>query len=120
MRLWSWNKGRLGSGYRKFVLAYSEFFKFDAYLLVIPKGVVVPPHFDSAPEGYQHFRFNLTLRRAHSGGETLIRLGKDWRILSARSYTFRPDIQEHMVTRVHCGSLWLLSIGWLKHDKQSR
>ena len=114
MRLWSWNKGRLGSGYRKFILAYSEFFKFDAYLLVIPTGVAVPKHLDPAPEGYQHFRFNLTLRRARSGGETLIRLGGSWRILAARSYKFRPYVHEHLVSRVQDGSLWLLSIGWLK------
>lgn len=119
MRLWSWTKGRLDSGYHKFTLVYSEFFKLDAYILVIPTGSAVPRHFDPAPEGFRHFRFNLTLWRANSGGETLIRLGKRWAYLPHRAYKFRPDIQEHMVTRVSSGSLWLLSIGWLKYGKQS-
>lgn len=112
-----WQKGRQESGYSKMLLARSSLLKFDVYLLKLPTGSSVPIHRD-AVEGFNHFRLNITLRFARDGGFTLVQpaAGMFYELKDKRAYMFRPDYQSHMVTEVRAGSVWLLSIGWLRKD----
>lgn len=106
----AWKEGRQGSGYFKRPLIVSKRFKFDSYLLKFPVGSEIGLHKDTANEG-RHFRLNIILRQSRIGGEficseTLL----DW----PRIKLFRPDLQEHAVTKVEDRSRYVLSIGWLR------
>lgn len=121
--MWRWEHGRQGSGYKKLTLLSSKLLKFDVHILVIPEGVSVPVHRDPSPEGYGHHRVNITLRKPNAGGHTFIEEGVNKSTGQAthkkytdRWYRFRPDRQEHFVTRVLRGELRLLSIGWLSKE----
>lgn len=110
MKLWRWESGRQGSGYRKFTLLFSEAFGVDAYILHIPKGVAIPPHTDKVPF-LRHFRLNVTLRgelqmQTPPGVSGVHRIGKWFSF-------FRPDIVEHWAP-VTTKPTYILSIGWLK------
>ena len=73
-------------------------------------GAIIPPHVDQVASG-RHFRLNLLLRRAKSGGEFIC---QDPLYESRRIKYFRPDISQHSVTKVLAGSRLLLSIGWIR------
>lgn len=110
MKLWRWESGRQGSGYRKFTLLFSEAFGVDAYILHIPKGVAIPPHTDKVPF-LRHFRLNVTLRgelqmQTPASARAVYRIG-NWFSF------FRPDIIEHWAPPT-TRSTYILSIGWLK------
>jgi hypothetical protein len=121
MSLWRWEHGRQAGGYSKLLLARSALLKFDVYLIRMPTGSVVMPHRDPVKPGFEHHRVNITLCRAHRGGVTVIE-GDDvvdlvhpiMHPMYDRAYHFRPDMREHAVTKITSGSLWLLSIGWLR------
>ena len=109
MKLWRWEYGRQGSGYRKFTLLFSALLNCDMYILHVPKGVHIPPHNDRVPF-MNHFRVNITLR-----GKIWMSTKKDepvFRIGSWFSY-FRPDDVEHWAMPVHRDT-YILSIGWLR------
>ena len=114
MKLWRWEQGRQGSGYRKFTLAYSKRFRFDAYILHLPTGTDVPPHSDPSPEGFEHHRVNITLRSASAGGVTHFDDPNGASRSPARHYHFRPDLIRHSVSLIERGEIWLLSVGWLR------
>lgn len=118
MKLWTWEHGRQGGGYRKLTIAFSKRFKFDLYILVVPTGSEVPPHNDPCPEGFEHHRVNVTLWKADIGGETkFVRFPGSLQPsfdIAPRHYHFRPDEVMHFVDRVLLGNLWLLSFGWLR------
>lgn len=118
MKLWRWDKGRQNSGYAKFTLAYSKRFKFDAYIIKIPRGTGVPIHVDPSVPGAEHHRVNITLWAPVYGGDTMAFDETDALKLMPRCYHFRPDIQEHLVTTAIGGNLWILSFGWLKDVSQ--
>ena len=115
-----WEKGRQESGYWKLLLARSKLLKFDVYILKLPTGCHVPAHRDEVP-GFRHFRLNVTLRKAREGGFTLIQPAPRilYGIQEERAYVFRPDLYTHMVTEVKEGSVWLLSIGWLRKEREN-
>lgn len=100
-----WENGRQQSGYEKLQLFKGE--NADAYLLRFPKGSSVPPHRDKVP-GKRHFRLNITLRQARGGGEVR---GMDPIFQLGPIVLFRPDIDEHSMTRVYAGHCLMLSIG---------
>ncbi len=109
--LFRWQKGRQQSGYEKMLLAGAKWpLKFDLYLLKFPEGCEVPPHTDVVASG-KHFRLNIVLKQAKSGGEFVC---KSPIFCSKRIKFFRPDLCEHSVTRVVAGNRYLLSIGWVK------
>ncbi len=121
MKLWRWEEGRQNGGYKKLTLAFSKRLKFDCYIIVLPKGASAPWHRDPSPEGFEHHRFNLTLRKPRLGGVTNI----DYHVeqgstlspsyyTPGRWYTFRPDAYRHCVSEVIAGSLVLFSFGWLR------
>lgn len=120
MELWHWESGRQGGGYRKLTLISSKRFRFDCHIIVLPSGSKVRPHKDPSPEGFEHHRINITLRRPRWGGRTFIaQKGYNKNLIheARRAYKFRPDLQLHSVDECVSGSLWLLSFGWLKKHK---
>jgi hypothetical protein len=106
-----WQRGRQASGYDKMLLLTGYWpLPFDMYLLRFPTGSEIPPHVDQVASG-RHFRLNLLLRRAKSGGEFIC---QDPLYQSRRIKYFRPDISQHSVSKVLEGSRLLLSIGWIR------
>lgn len=106
-----WQRGRQASGYDKMLLLTGYWpLPFDMYLLRFPTGSEIPPHVDQVSSG-RHFRLNLLLRRAKSGGEFIC---QDPLYQSRRIKYFRPDISQHSVSKVLAGSRLLLSIGWIR------
>jgi hypothetical protein len=109
-----WQKGRLNTGYDKVLISTGKFpIPFDLYLLRFNEGTEIPPHKDSVKSG-RHYRLNIVLKKAQKGGEfncqqVLFKLG--------RAILFRPDEQEHHVTRIEKGSRYVLSLGWVINNK---
>ncbi|MFC6977979.1 hypothetical protein [Microbulbifer taiwanensis] len=61
----------------------------------------------------RHYRLNIVIKRAKSGGEFLC----DSPIYeSARIKLFRPDIAEHAVSEVQSGTRYVLSLGWVRRN----
>ena len=83
---------------------------FDAYILRFREGAEIPPHTDPVAQG-RHYRCNIVLKRARSGGEFVCATPI---FASRRIKLFRPDACEHAVTRVTQGSRYVLSIGWVR------
>lgn len=120
-KLFRWEHGRQGGGYSKLTLVSSKLLKLDLHLIRFPPNTRAKWHTDSAPEGYEHHRINVTLRRPRvgCGGLTLIydrNYVRPW-LATKRIYYFRPDLQRHTVTEVRLGSLLLLSLGWLRKKR---
>jgi hypothetical protein len=113
MKLWQWDEGRQGGGYRKLLLAAIPAFA-DCYLLHMPEGSAIGPHTDPV-FGKCHHRFNIIIKRAKKGGIFRTNHASGWRDVppKARFVFFRPDIWEHEVTEVKEGDRWVLSIGWV-------
>lgn len=106
-----WQRGRQASGYDKMLLLQSLWpLPFDIYLLKFPAGSEITPHVDRVERGL-HYRLNLVIRRARSGGEFVCSNAIHD---SPRIKLFRPDICEHSVTRVESGTRYVLSIGWVR------
>ena len=121
MKLWRWEHGRQNGGYSKFTLAFSKRLKFDAYIIRLPQGSMVPPHTDPAIEGYEHHRVNITLRSAKTGGVTYFDpypfATRNFSQRAPKHYHFRPDVLRHYVTAILKGEVWLLSFGWLRKSR---
>lgn len=111
-----WIKGRQNSGYSKLKLLESKLLKFDIYLLKYPKGSYIDVHIDPSPEGYEHHRLNLILKKAEKGGTFVL----DNVDQIGRIHKFRPDIQEHSLHKIESGTRWVLSFGWLKKEESWR
>ncbi len=113
-QLFRWQKGRQQSGYDKMLLAGAYWpIKFDCYLLRFPQGCEVPPHKDTVSSGL-HYRLNIVLKQAQKGGDFICATPI---YQNSRIKFFRPDLCEHAVTKVEQGSRYLLSIGWVKKNK---
>lgn len=117
MKWLKWQKGRQESGYDKMLLATAKWpVPFDFYLLKFPTGSKINTHVDPVATGMKHYRINIIIWRAIKGGEfvseqTIV----DW----PRIKLFRPDVVPHSVTRVEEGTRYVLSIGWLRHEKKA-
>ena len=105
-----WEKGRQGTGYDKCLIAAALFpVPFDCYVLRFPQGTDIPPHRDAVESG-RHYRLNIVLKRAPSGGEFLC---ENPILVWGRLNVFRSDLSLHSVTKVLGGSRYVLSIGWV-------
>lgn len=82
---------------------------FDVYLLRFREGAEIPPHTDKVESG-KHFRLNLIIKQAKSGGEFVC---KEPLYENAFIKYFRSDLCEHSVTKVEQGNRYVLSIGWV-------
>lgn len=107
-----WQTGRQNTGYLKKCLWISRRFLFDVYLIKYPTGTAIPPHCDLTDLG-DHHRLNIIIKRGE-GGEFHCEgnYRKWWRF----NY-FRPDIQRHWVDEVTSGERLVLSIGWIRRQK---
>ena len=109
-----WQRGRQESGYDKMLLLQSLWpLPFDVYLLKFPTGSEITPHVDRVESG-AHYRLNMVIRRARSGGEFVCTNAIHD---SPRIKLFRPDVCEHSVTRVESGTRYVLSIGWIRRTQ---
>ena len=110
-KLLRWQSGRQRTGYEKMLLIANPFvLPFDCYLLRYKPGSGIPGHVDPV-EGKRHYRLNIVLRRAESGGE--FRCSAPL-YNGRRVHLFRPDESEHSVTPVIKGVRYVLSIGWVR------
>ena len=106
-----WRPGRQASGYEKMLLAANPFVvPFDCYLLRFKIGSEVPRHRDPV-DGKRHYRLNIILRNAKSGGD----FHCDKPIFETRRVKlFRPDASAHAVSKINDGTRYVLSIGWVR------
>lgn len=108
-----WQDGRQGTGYQRMLLLTASWpVPFDCYLLRYPTGSFIPQHVDPVEPGAQHFRLNVILKRARSGGNFVV---KHCLWANSRIKLFRPDQEPHEVLRVTQGERWVLSFGWKKY-----
>ena len=108
-----WEVGRQNSGYFKKKLLESKKLLFDVYLLKFPQGTMVHSHTDPAVAGFEHHRINVVYWPAKNGGKLWVK----GQVTNGRIVKFRPDIQSHGMTMVYLGTQYILSIGWLRKEK---
>jgi hypothetical protein len=109
-----WQRGRQNSGYDKMLLLQSWLpIPFDLYLLHYPEGSEVPPHRDEVDFG-RHYRINIILTTAIKGGDFYC---ANPIYETPRIKIFRPDINEHSVSRVEQGTRYVLSCGWVLRER---
>ena len=106
-----WENGRQQTGYLKKCLVNSKRLKFDMYLLKYPEGSEIPKHIDSTIIPFhEHHRINIVLKKPDRGGDFII----DNKKQKGRFFKFRPDLNEHSVSKITKGTRYVLSIGWSK------
>ena len=109
-----WQAGRQNSGYDKMLLLQSWLpIPFDLYLLRYLEGSEVPPHRDEVSFG-RHYRLNIILTRAIKGGDFYC---ANPIFATDHIKIFRPDINEHSVSRVDQGTRYVLSCGWVLRER---
>ena len=97
LRNWlRWQRGRQNTGY-------------DKLLLRFPDGTEIPAHQDPVT-GKRHYRLNIILKRPRAGGEFVC---ANPIFETKRIKLFRSDVSVHPVTKVHGGSRYVLSLGWV-------
>ena len=109
-----WQEGRQHSGYSKLLLLTGHFpLPFDVYLLKFEKNSSVPAHRDLVTVG-RHYRLNIVLKHARAGGAFTC---KGAIINWPRIKLFRPDLYEHSVSMVENGRRLVLSIGFIRKER---
>jgi len=108
--MFRWEKGRQESGYLKMLLLKSNIFKFDLYLIKFPQGSLIKPHTDIV-QNEKHYRINIILKNAKEGGEFIC---SKLMYNSKRIKIFRPDIEEHSVSKIKEGTRLVISLGWIR------
>ena len=109
--MWRWEKGRQNTGYEKLFLFGSKWLlKFDCYILKFGEGVNIPLHIDQVDHG-KHYRLNIILKHAKLGGHFHC---KNCIFETPRIKLFRPDLNEHSVSKIERGKRYVLSVGWLR------
>jgi len=104
-----WEPGRQGGGYRKLALLVSRFpIPWDIHLIHMPEGSFIAPHKDPFI-GCKMYRVNVVLRASKKGGEFICARPT---LNFSRLKFFRPDIQEHGVSKIESGSRLVFSFGW--------
>ena len=109
-----WIEGRQKSGYFKRTIFSIKSFRIDCHILKFPTGSYIDTHLDTVDGGWNHYRLNIVLRRAKSGGRFWSETVKHD---SQRIIIFRPDKEPHGVTTIHKGTRYVLSFGWLTKKK---
>lgn len=107
-----WEKGRQEAtkSVQKLLLLSGK--TWDCYLLKLPSGSEVEPHFDKV-EGKEHHRINITLWgfwKVFIQNHPIYK--KNLWQFPFKMHKFRPDIQEHSA-KIYKNTL-LISIGWVK------
>ena len=115
-KLFTWEPGKEGVGYSRMLLF--KLFNIDCWLFKMPKGSKISCHFDKVAKGYEHHRINVILKRAKDGGRGGALDSGGYKPLFSRVHRFRPDIQWHWIDKVHEGTMYFLSIGFLRKGAQ--
>lgn len=104
-----WQSGRQGTGYEKITLFMLRYpLACDGYVIRYPVGSSIPPHIDPVTDK-RHFRLNIILKPAQSGGEFVC---ENTVLNFKRMKLFRPDKYSHWVTQIKGSPRYVLSIGW--------
>jgi hypothetical protein len=116
MKWLKWDRREQPAGYKKFLVLSSKRFKFDCYIIKIPKGCSVPPHVHSVIEGYEQHRLNLMLTTPPPGCGKFIIYGPSKKMFNGKAVLFRPDLHIHEITAIYSmkkrDSMYVLSVGW--------
>lgn len=113
-----WQPGRQGGTYSKLTLfAGRPWLRCDLYLIRYRVGDFVTTHTDPVESG-RHWRMNVELRRAKSGGSFDAMHPKAVSVRWWRLVVFRPDVVPHCVTPVLEGERLVLSFGWAMGRKK--
>ncbi len=108
--LFRWKAGRQNTGYEKMLLLVNPFLlPFDLYILRFKPGTEIPTHTDPVDKK-RHYRLNIVLRQARSGGDFIC---AEPIFETRRIKLFRPDVSPHSVTKIQCGTRYVLSLGWV-------
>lgn len=106
-----WQKGRQAGGYDKLMLVSWLF--FDSYILRFPHGTEIKPHRDPV-KGKRHYRLNITLRMATSGGTLCFHPHPRVEVRNlGRVFFFRSDKITHSMTKTSGKTQYVLSFGWV-------
>ncbi len=125
----AWEPGRQGTGYEKCAIAAEPqaaapiaralrelgaaiHGPYDVWLIRYQVGTEIPPHRDPVEPGREHHRLNAIVRSA-TGGDAKVR-GVPVALAEGDAYVFRPDAEEHEVTRVTAGTRLVFSVGVLR------
>jgi hypothetical protein len=107
--MFKWEKGRQNTGYEK--LKIFQFLNMDCYLLRYKVGDYIPWHTDPVA-GRKHFRLNIELKKAISGGNLyLIKENDRIKKIKSRLVFFRSDLRKHAVTEIRKGERIVLTFG---------
>lgn len=109
--LFRWQNGRQEGNYRIFPIIYSTRFKVDMHLIFYPTGSEIRIHKDPVMFTQRHYRLNLEIWRAIRGG---VFNCSNCILRTRRLALFRPDLEEHNVTKIEEGCRVVFSIGWLR------
>lgn len=109
-KLFQWVEGQHKTGYFIYTIARvaNRILPFDAYIIKYPEGSSIPPHKDKTKNG-KHYRINIIVTHPPGGEFQCENVIYRSRWLNF----FRPDIEEHSVTKVEKGTRYVFSIGWL-------
>ena len=106
-----WKLGRQKSGYSRLTLCQLNIgkMKLDSHIIKFPEGSCIPEHIDPV-DGYNHYRLNIILRKAKSGGKFY----SQKQIFSFRNrvFLFRPDKYKHSVSMIEIGTRIVFSVGF--------
>lgn len=108
----TWEQGKEGIGYSRMLLF--KLFNVDCWLFKMPEGSKIFCHFDKVAKGYEHHRINVILKRAKDGGMGGALDSGGYKSLHRRVHRYRPDIQWHWIDKVHKGTMYFISIGFLR------
>lgn len=105
----TWEEGRQKSGYLKNKIFSLSFLGigFDCYLIKYPKNSAVEKHTDKV-DSKKHYRLNYVYKHSDLGGLFIL----NGRVCRHQSLIFfRPDVDEHAVTKIVEGERKVFSLG---------
>jgi len=134
MRSDSFKPGRQGTGYTKLVVedipplrriwerCLGELLRdktpqrgevpHDCFIIRYPVGSYIPSHKDPVQASAEHHRLNIILDQPAVGG-LLIVDHCEYRLLPSDAYIFRPDLEEHEVTKIEVFDRYVFTVGAL-------
>lgn len=102
-----WKKGRQKTKY--YVLTLISFWFFDLHVIKIPANSWIPWHTDPVT-GRRHFRLNIHFGKYRGGNFICPDRIFSW--FRNKIVFFRPDINQHKLSKVKAGTQYILSFGF--------
>jgi hypothetical protein len=111
--MWHFVKGRQAGGYEKMGLVTARWpIPSDIYIIRFKTGTSIPKHRDVVSNG-KHYRLNIVLWPFYQGGRFVC---NKTIILVGPVVLFRPDLEEHSLTEITKGMLYLLSFVFVRNS----